>query len=149
MRRALSFREGLTVVVGWDKGFVSEPGAAAKVALFLRSNWPFSISAGVFVVMFWLWYTRGRDPRLRPIVPQYAPPDGLTPGEAGTLVDNSADMRDITATIVDLAVRGYILIEEKEKRSEEHTSELQSRLHLVCRLLLEKKKKTNKPHSSH
>src|SRR5205809_3126051 len=31
------------------------------------------------------------------------------------------------------------------QRSEEHTSELQSRLHLVCRLLLEKKK-TNKPH---
>src|SRR2546422_5193124 len=30
-------------------------------------------------------------------------------------------------------------------RSEEHTSELQSRLHLVCRLLLEKKKKANKP----
>src|SRR2546422_3460369 len=29
----------------------------------------------------------------------------------------------------------------KSKRSEEHTSELQSRLHLVCRLLLEKKKK--------
>src|SRR5687768_18226116 len=29
------------------------------------------------------------------------------------------------------------------KRSEEHTSELQSRLHLVCRLLLEKKKKHN------
>src|SRR2546422_4434225 len=30
-----------------------------------------------------------------------------------------------------------------EGRSEEHTSELQSRLHLVCRLLLEKKKKQN------
>src|SRR2546422_5276518 len=30
------------------------------------------------------------------------------------------------------------------RRSEEHTSELQSRLHLVCRLLLEKKKKYNK-----
>src|SRR3989449_8439315 len=30
-----------------------------------------------------------------------------------------------------------------QKRSEEHTSELQSRLHLVCRLLLEKKKKKN------
>src|SRR2546429_2762942 len=34
-----------------------------------------------------------------------------------------------------------------EERSEEHTSELQSRLHLVCRLLLEKKKKQTK-HSS-
>src|SRR5256884_2114673 len=32
----------------------------------------------------------------------------------------------------------------RELRSEEHTSELQSRLHLVCRLLLEKKKKTTK-----
>src|SRR2546429_6381502 len=30
-----------------------------------------------------------------------------------------------------------------DPRSEEHTSELQSRLHLVCRLLLEKKKMTN------
>src|SRR2546422_3064076 len=30
---------------------------------------------------------------------------------------------------------------EEQYRSEEHTSELQSRLHLVCRLLLEKKKK--------
>src|SRR2546422_1640720 len=33
-------------------------------------------------------------------------------------------------------------------RSEEHTSELQSRLHLVCRLLLEKKKKTKDVHTS-
>src|SRR2546422_2357070 len=32
----------------------------------------------------------------------------------------------------------------RTERSEEHTSELQSRLHLVCRLLLEKKKKTNR-----
>src|SRR5687768_18168296 len=40
------------------------------------------------------------------------------------------------------------VIEERRRlrvgRSEEHTSELQSRLHLVCRLLLEKKKKTKK-----
>src|SRR2546422_5061292 len=33
------------------------------------------------------------------------------------------------------------------RRSEEHTSELQSRLHLVCRLLLEKKKKTTNTHN--
>src|SRR2546422_5777614 len=34
-------------------------------------------------------------------------------------------------------------------RSEEHTSELQSRLHLVCRLLLEKKKKNRKDIKNH
>src|SRR2546422_8235183 len=33
----------------------------------------------------------------------------------------------------------------RDMRSEEHTSELQSRLHLVCRLLLEKKKKNTTP----
>src|SRR2546429_1769066 len=35
---------------------------------------------------------------------------------------------------------------QRRMRSEEHTSELQSRLHLVCRLLLEKKKKGKKIH---
>jgi len=58
---------------------------------------------------------RGRDPRVGPIAVQYAPPEGMSPAEAGTLVDEQAAMRDITATIVDLAVRGYIVIEEKEK----------------------------------
>src|SRR2546422_7989345 len=36
-----------------------------------------------------------------------------------------------------------------QARSEEHTSELQSRLHLVCRLLLEKKKKKKEVHTEH
>jgi hypothetical protein len=46
---------------------------------------------------------------------QYEPPQGLTPGEVGTLVDDAAAMRDITATIVDLAVRGFLTIEERPK----------------------------------
>src|SRR2546422_4146871 len=37
---------------------------------------------------------------------------------------------------------------EQTMRSEEHTSELQSRLHLVCRLLLEKKKTSKTPNSA-
>src|SRR5438105_8873964 len=37
----------------------------------------------------------------------------------------------------------------KQRRSEEHTSELQSRVDLVCRLLLEKKKKTSSPFSTY
>src|SRR2546429_6260922 len=40
----------------------------------------------------------------------------------------------------DLRPRQAIVTGSAETRSEEHTSELQSRLHLVCRLLLEKKK---------
>src|SRR2546429_3969369 len=37
--------------------------------------------------------------------------------------------------------RKFLRQDQETMRSEEHTSELQSRLHLVCRLLLEKKKK--------
>src|SRR5947209_17320724 len=38
---------------------------------------------------------------------------------------------------------GFTVASQRIHRSEEHTSELQSRQYLVCRLLLEKKKKTN------
>src|SRR2546422_5215812 len=41
-----------------------------------------------------------------------------------------------------MASRSMVMRLRGMRRSEEHTSELQSRLHLVCRLLLEKKKKT-------
>jgi uncharacterized membrane protein len=111
----LPYHAGLTVAVALDKGVVREPTAADIFGRFLRSNWPLLLPVAVFCVMFYLWWTRGRDPRLRPIAAQYEPPNQLTPGEAGTLVDNSADMRDITASIVDLAVRGYLVIEEVQK----------------------------------
>ena len=114
-RDPLRLHEGLTVAVAFDKGFVQEPTAASRLALFFRSNWPLGIPLAAFLAMFYLWWTRGRDPHLRPISAQYEPPNQLTPGEVGTLVDNSADMRDITASIVDMAVRGYIAIEEHQK----------------------------------
>lgn len=113
--RPLAYREGLTVVVGWDKGFVHAPTAGEKIAQFLESNWALFIPVLAFGVMFWLWRSRGRDPRVGAIAVQYEPPAGLSPGEAGTLVDNSAAMRDITATTVDLAVHGYLTIEEQTK----------------------------------
>jgi uncharacterized membrane protein len=43
---------------------------------------------------------------------EFAPPDGIRPGEVGTLVDEHANLVDITATIVDLAVRGWLTITE-------------------------------------
>jgi len=113
--RPLAFREGLTVVVGWDKGFVHAPDVSERILQFALSNWPLAVPLLAFPLMFWLWQTRGRDPRVGTVVVQYEPPAGLSPGEAGTLVDNTAAMRDITATIVDLAVRGYLTIEEQTK----------------------------------
>ncbi len=111
----LGFHEGLTVVVGFDKGFVSPPSPLEKIWLFLRSNWPLFLPIIAFVIMIWLKWTRGRDPRRNPIVVQYDPPEKLTPGECGALVDNEVNMRDITATLVDLAVKGYMTIEQRQQ----------------------------------
>ncbi len=47
-----------------------------------------------------------------PVAVQFEPPVGMRPGQLGTLMDERADVRDVTATIVDLAVRGYLRIDE-------------------------------------
>ena len=113
MPRRLEFHEGLTAVVGWDKGVVPEPTRTERALGFLSSNWPLAIPIPVFLGMFLLWSRVGRDPRRLPVMVRYEPPDAITPAEAGTLMDNTADMRDITATVVDLAVRGHLRIEER------------------------------------
>lgn len=46
---------------------------------------------------------------------QFEPPDRLRPGQIGTLVDEEANALDVTATIVDLAARGYLTITEIPK----------------------------------
>jgi uncharacterized membrane protein len=110
----LAFHEGLTAVVGWNPGVVHRPTAAEQVGSALFSNMPLAIPLLVFAGMFALWRSRGRDPALAPISTRYEPPAEMTPAELGTLADGKPDMRDITATIVDLAVRGYVHIEEQD-----------------------------------
>src|SRR4030095_3534436 len=48
-------------------------------------------------------------------VVEFAPPEDLRPGQVGTLVDEEANTLDVSATIVDLAVRKYLVIEEIPK----------------------------------
>ncbi|MPZ86295.1 MAG: DUF2207 domain-containing protein [Actinophytocola sp.] len=74
-----------------------------------------------------LWLARGRDARaLAADYPAsaapvellvtdggrvaFASPDGVLPGEVGTVVDEHVDVADVTATVVDLAVRNYLCV---------------------------------------
>ncbi len=54
--------------------------------------------------------------RAQTLVAQYEAPDGLTPGQIGLLVDSKSDMTEFTATVIDLAVRGYIKITRLETK---------------------------------
>ena len=63
------------------------------------------------------WVTRGRDPNVGLVAEYLTEPPNVTPGVAGALVDEQADMQDVVATFVDLARRGIITMEEtKDER---------------------------------
>lgn len=76
------------------------------------------IGLGVPLAVYTRWRTHGRDPEVGP-VPQYLAelPSNLPPGIVGALLDETADMRDILATLIDLARRGYLVIEEEKTES--------------------------------
>lgn len=74
------------------------------------------IGLGSVLGLMTLYNTRGRDPKIGP-VPEYLsePPSDLRPAVVGSLIDESADPRDVIATFIDLAHRGYMVIEEEQK----------------------------------
>ena len=110
----LPMRGGLTLDVYIPKDVVKAPGALTRLFWFLGSNPIVFLPLLTLGVMLALWHTVGKDPDPgMSVAPMYEPPKGLSPAEVGTLIDDSTDPRDLTSTIVDLAVRGYLKIEEK------------------------------------
>jgi len=121
-KRNLNVGEGLTIAFGWDKALVFPPSSWKRFlwTIDLKKNWVFLFPFFSLIYMVNLWFQKGRDPRVRESVTvMYEPPKfdkrPLTPGEVGTLIDEKLDPRDITSSIVGLAVKGYIKIEETKK----------------------------------
>jgi uncharacterized membrane protein YgcG len=106
---------GLTIAVGWPAGVVARPTAADALRGGVGTYWPLLLPLLVLYFAYGRWSRNGRDPKPHSIMVRYDPPHDLRPVELGTLVNNRADMRDVTSMIVDLAVRGYIRIDELDK----------------------------------
>lgn len=126
-------QQGLTIVVGFPKNIVAvvEPklitpfedtllGKLFFLGLGLLITWWYVLFPFYIIVKWWL---QGRDPKglvgeTRAWFDSPKTPSNkrfLTPAEVGTLGDETVDLKDISATIVDLARRGYIKIEERKK----------------------------------
>jgi uncharacterized membrane protein len=115
--KAYDAGEGMTIVAGWPKGITPEPGFLQKFWEIAKDNWTLFVPILVFAFMFRLWWKKGRDPKGRgTIIAQYESPDKLAPAEIGTMVDGSADNQDISSTIIDLAVRGFLKIKRTEEK---------------------------------
>jgi hypothetical protein len=113
--RSLRPREGLTIAVGWPPGAIRGPSPLRRASWWLGDNWPLGLPLLTLGGGLLVWRRFGRDPGGAPTVkPEYAPPEGMLPAAAGALVTERAAPRDFVATVVDLAVRGYLRIEEIE-----------------------------------
>lgn len=113
----LSMREGMTADVYINKGILTQPSKLTQAVWFVRSNTIVLLPLWAFIVMFFFWWTKGRDPKADvSVAPMYEPPKGMTPAEVGTLIDDTVHPRDITSTLVDLAVKGFVKIEETETK---------------------------------
>jgi hypothetical protein len=113
----LPMRGGMTIDVYIPKGILKPPSPLTKLFWFIGSNPIVFLPLATLAVMFTLWWYAGRDPDPgMSVAPMYEPPPGVTPAEAGTLLDDHIHPRDITSTIVDLAVRGFLKIEETDEK---------------------------------
>lgn len=138
--RQLSPGQGLTVAAGYTKGLVPILSVTAPKTLADAIISPLcwatflGVLLGGIVWVIRSWLKKGRDKWFgnkaigegqeqvvpffahETISPEFASPDNLRPAELGTLVDEQADTLDISATIVDLASRGYLTIQEIPKK---------------------------------
>jgi uncharacterized membrane protein YgcG len=107
--------EGLTVAAGIEKGFINRPGPLSNFMAFLKGNYiiPLLLFIFVFYVGYYsyVWYKRGRDPRKGVVYPQFSPPAGIDPAEAGYIVDQKYGSHLFAAALVDCAVKKNLNIE--------------------------------------
>lgn len=137
-QQPLLYGEGLTIVVGFPKQMVATLEAKLYVpfwetpfgrilAFVLTTVLIIAAIAWYMIAPFYIiykWFKEGRDPEgtVGQVSAWFDPPKSvktdryLTPGEVGTLGDETVDLKDISATIIDLARRGYIKIEERKKK---------------------------------
>ncbi|MCW2900344.1 MAG: hypothetical protein JWO67_2609 [Streptosporangiaceae bacterium] len=134
VQRNLLPQEYMTVVVGYPGDLASAHPLYAKRHTLATAFTVNAITggslAGLLVLLLGgvalVYQLRGRDARTvgkkaaegdhTPVSGMsFEPPDGVRPGQIGTLIDEQADVIDVTATIVDLAVRGYLLVEEDSR----------------------------------
>ena len=82
---------------------------------------PQNVAAGAatfivgLLIVRWRWGSRHVVRWSSTVVPEFEPPAGLRPAEADVLLHGKPRRRDVTATVVDLALRDFVRIEERSE----------------------------------
>ncbi|MBC8210068.1 MAG: DUF2207 domain-containing protein [Gammaproteobacteria bacterium] len=118
--QALNRNEGLTIVASWPKGIINEPDSTRKRQYFIDDNAHSLIAAGGFLLLLLYysiaWYKVGKDPASRVIMPLYQPPSGFSPASTRFISRMAYDKTCFTAAIVNLTIKGYISIQQNQRK---------------------------------
>ena len=111
----LSVGQGLTIVVSWPKGLILPPSTLQSLNWFVSDNLAVAVGLGglalIFLYYVVVWSMVGRDPEQGSIVPLYEPPDNMSPAAMRYLERMDFDNQAFTASIIDLAAKGYLTID--------------------------------------
>jgi len=130
----LNAHQGITIVVGFNKGIVHEPTPSEKWLRFIKQNF-ISFVAGlvtasgtIFVVAYYyyLWKRYGKDPKTKGIVTNYDTPKNISPAGVFYIANMKFNNKALTANIISLAIKGYLLIQEERKRFSKNVFTLKS-----------------------
>lgn len=119
-KRPLEPGEGLTVAVAWKKGLVFPPAPSTweRLSSFLMKNrLELTVFFTLLLFLYYLtvWYLVGKDPDHGVIVPLFHPPDGVEPGFARYLTKMRYSTEVLTADILQLAVKGFLVFSGEEE----------------------------------
>ncbi|NCU39750.1 DUF2207 domain-containing protein, partial [Candidatus Falkowbacteria bacterium] len=129
--KMISENQGITISVTFPSNILTlyKPSVAEKAAYNVSHYVPMTISSQNFwwqviltlvliFLAFFMWYKYGRDPKSnRPIVAEFEAPENMTPLEISLILkETGGHNKAITATIINLAVKGYLKIEKLEKK---------------------------------
>ncbi len=110
--------EGLTIAVSWPKGHVTAPTLTDDARFLLAQNLGLTTAlAGALATFFYLflaWRRTGVDPPPGVIFPHYEPPSGYSPASLRYVAEMGYDKRAFTAAVLNLAVKGFVDIDEDD-----------------------------------
>jgi uncharacterized membrane protein YgcG len=108
--------EGLTIAIGWPKGFVQEPTKQEKFQGLLMDNIGIilGIISFIIILLYYLivWVSVGRDPRKGSIIAEYDSPENLSPASLRFNFIQGYDNSVFTSAIISMAVKGYLIIDK-------------------------------------
>ena len=107
-------KEGLTVVYTWPKGIVTPPTIPFYIRFFEKYAFHFIVALPVLLGILYalLWLRWGKDPSMPAIIPLFSASAGRTPGFLRYVRRMGMDNTCFAADILNLAVKGHLVIEE-------------------------------------